>query len=106
MASRTHSRRCSVRMAAKTCVESVRCVPRTFTHPRALQVARRVSRNRWPASWASMRQRKSCNKVKSKPGSVKLRLRAYFQSLHAAADGIGRLAVGEPFDILHDHDER
>ena len=26
--------------------------------------------------------------------------------IHTAADRIGRLAVGEPFDILHHHDER
>ena len=26
--------------------------------------------------------------------------------IHTAADGIRRLAVGEPFDILHDHDQR
>ena len=47
MASRTHSNRCSVRIAAKTWVESVRCVPRALIQPRALQVARKVSRKRW-----------------------------------------------------------
>jgi hypothetical protein len=26
--------------------------------------------------------------------------------IHAAADGIGCLAVGEPFDILHHHHQR
>ena len=26
--------------------------------------------------------------------------------IHAAADGIGRLAIGEPFDVLHHHDQR
>ena len=81
MASRTHSNRCRVRIAARTCVESVRCVPRALSQPRALQAARKVSRNRWPASWVSKRPRKSCNSVKSKPGSDKSRLRAYFQSM-------------------------
>jgi hypothetical protein len=36
----------SVRIAAKTWVESVRCVPRALIQPRALQAARKVSRNR------------------------------------------------------------
>jgi hypothetical protein len=26
--------------------------------------------------------------------------------IHAAADGVGRLAIGEPLDVLHDHHER
>jgi hypothetical protein len=52
-----------------------------FTHPRALQAARKVSRNRGPTSCVSKRQRKSCNHVKSKLGSVKSRLRAYLQSI-------------------------
>jgi hypothetical protein len=52
---KTHSRRCSVWIAAGICVESVRCVPRALSYPRALQAARKVSRNRWPSSWASKR---------------------------------------------------
>src|SRR6266478_7282907 len=75
------SRRLSVRIAASTYVESVRWVPRALIQPRALHAVRKVSRNRWGASWASKRSRKSCNNVKSKPGSCKSRLRAYFQSM-------------------------
>jgi hypothetical protein len=102
----------------QACVASVRCVPRAFTHPRAWHVARKGSRNRWPTSWASMRQRKSCNQVKSKPGSVKSRLSAYCQSLprrtaaaawrsvSPAIDGLamtsakrqGATATGRPWD--------
>jgi hypothetical protein len=46
IAFRTHSNRCSVRIAANTSIQ-----------PRTLQAAMKVSRNRWPSSWVSKRQR-------------------------------------------------
>ena len=91
-------------MAAKTCVESVRWVPRALSQPRALQVLKKVSRSRWAASWASKRQRKSCNRVKSKPGSCQVEAEGILP-IHAAPDGIGRLPISEAFEVLHDHHE-
>ena len=40
------AKRCKVRIAARTWVESVRCVPRALSKPRALHAVRKVSRRR------------------------------------------------------------
>jgi hypothetical protein len=56
-------------------------VPRALIQPRALQAIRTVSNRRWAASWVSTRSRTSCKRVKSNPGSVNSRLRAYVQSI-------------------------
>src|SRR6266487_4880230 len=99
------SRRLSVRMAANTCVESVRWMPRALIHPRALHVVRTVSRNRWVASWASKRSRKIVPQREIEAGVVQVEAQRIFP-IHAAAHGSGGLAVGEPFHILPNHDQR
>jgi hypothetical protein len=42
---------------------------------------------------------------KVEPGVGELKAQGIFP-IHAAPDGIGGLAVGEPFDLLHDGDQR
>jgi len=53
----------------------------------------------------SNRCRKSCNRVKSNPRVVQIEAQGIFL-IHTTPDSIGGLTIGEPFDILHYHDQR
>ena len=81
--SATSSSRFSTRMAASTCVESVRCWPRALSQPRARQRSSSLSSRSSSALPASRRSRNSLSTEKSKPGSVSSRLSRYFQSMRA-----------------------
>jgi hypothetical protein len=84
-------------------VESVRGVPRALIHPRALQAARKGLED----PWASYRGEHAAATIVPpravEAGIGSLTAEGILPS-HAAADGIGRLAVGEPFAIWQHHD--
>jgi hypothetical protein len=104
MASRTHSNRCRVRIAARTWVESVRCVPRALIHPRALQAARTGLEEPLASYMREQAAAKIVQQGEVEARAVQVEAEGILP-IHAAADRIGRLAVGQPFDILQHHDQ-
>jgi hypothetical protein len=81
--SATNSSRLSTRMAARTCVESVRGCPRALRDPKARHRSRSLSNKRTSVLPASRRSRNSLSTEKSQPGSLNSRPRRYFQSIRA-----------------------
>jgi hypothetical protein len=78
-----HSSRLRSRIAASTCVESVRWRPRPLSQPRLLHKSSKACSRCVSASPESLRVRNSESSEKSKPGSVSSRLYAYFQSMRS-----------------------
>src|SRR4030095_13803340 len=100
MASKTHSRRWSVRIAARTCVESVRCVPRALIHPCALQAARKGLQEPLAGLLRHHAAEKNGQQSEVEARVVQVEAERIFP-VHAAADRIGCLAISESFEVLH-----
>jgi hypothetical protein len=93
-----------VRIAARTWVESVRCVPRALIHPRALQAARKGLEEPLASYMGEHAAPKIVQQRAVEAGIGELKAEGILP-IHAAADRIGRLPVGQPFDILQHHDQ-
>jgi hypothetical protein len=89
----THSRRFTARIAARTCVESVLCFPRSLTHPRSRKQESSTSKRRRSACFVNKRLRNSLRTEKSKPASVISKLKAYFQSIRVLTASAACLSV-------------
>jgi len=77
----TVSSRLRVRIAPSTCVESVRCFPRSFNHPCFCATLRTGCKICGSISPSNRRARNSHRTEASKPGSVSSKLSIYFQSI-------------------------
>ena len=77
----TRSSRFIVRTAARTCVESVRCLPRCLSNPSSCTRSRSASSKINSSFPSTRRVRNSLNTVWSKPESTNSRPSAYFQSI-------------------------
>src|SRR6266700_6623962 len=104
MAEPVHMSRLIARTLASTWVESVRCRWRCLSQPCSLNTASMASNNSCSASPSTRRLRKSDKMVKSKPGSVSSKPRAYTR-LDASAHRIGCLSIGQSLNELHHGNE-
>jgi hypothetical protein len=79
-------------------------VPRALIHPRALQVASRGLEEPLAGLMGAQAVAKIVQQREVEPRIRQVEAQG-IHPVHTAADGIGRLAIGEPFDGLHDHHE-
>ncbi len=93
-------RRLIARTLASTCVESVRWRCRGLSHPCSLKTASMASNNTCSAPPSIKRWRKSDKMVKSKPGSVSSKPRAYAR-LDASVHRRSRLSIRQSLDELY-----
>jgi hypothetical protein len=95
MTAKAHATRWSVRVAARTGVESVCCVPRALIHPRALQVVEieePLARLIGEPVWAKIVQQWEVETWVAQVEAERI------CPIHAAVERFGCLAIGEPFD--------
>ena len=91
-------------MAARTWVESVRCLVRALTRPWALQVSSIASSRSRSAPPAMQAGAELAEHGEVEAGVGQLQAEGVLP-VDAAADGVGGLAIGEPLGELQDGDQ-